>query len=201
MIGIIDYGVGNLKNVSNALNRLDKENIITKDINTLKKCEKLILPGVGAFGEGMDGLKESGLDTFLKDWVKSGKYVLGICLGMQLLFEKSYEMGEHKGLNFIKGEVVKFNADLNLKIPHMGWNRLEKNNDDEIIKGMEREYVYFVHSYLATNLDDKNLIAYANYGIKVPAIVRNENVIGMQFHPEKSDEAGKKLLVNYLELK
>lgn len=204
MIGIIDYGVGNLKNVSGALDRLNVDNIITDDISKLEKCEKLILPGVGAFKEGMNGLKERGLDKFLKSWVLSGKYILGICLGMQLLFDRSYEMGECDGLKFIKGEVVKFSSDMNLKIPHMGWNNLEKNHDDEILNELfksGKDYVYFVHSFYASDLKDENLIAYANYGVKVPAIVRNKNVMGMQFHPEKSDKVGMRLLINYLELK
>ena len=180
MIGIIDYGVGNLKNVSGALDRLNVENIITDDILKLKKCEKLILPGVGAFMEGMKGLEERGLDLFLRKWVESGKYILGICLGMQLLFDKSYEMGECEGLKFIKGEIIKFSPDINLKIPHMGWNCLLKNNDDDILKNIGKDYVYFVHSFYASELNDENLIAYADYGVKVPAIVRNKNVIGMQ---------------------
>ena len=199
MIGIIDYGAGNLRNVYNALNRLGYESIITNDTEVLKNCEKLIIPGVGAFEDGMKGLIENNLISFLNDWVKDGKYLLGICLGMQLLFDKSYEMGEHEGLGFIKGDVVPFDIPKSYKVPHMGWNELIINRADNIVKGITNgEYVYFVHSYHADNMNDEDLIAYSDYHYNVPAVVRHGNVIGMQFHPEKSDKTGTKLLLNYL---
>lgn len=199
MIGIIDYGAGNLRNVYNALNRLGFESVITNDINVLSTCEKLIIPGVGAFEDGMKGLRENDLVSFLKDWVKDGKYLLGICLGMQLLFDKSYEMGEHEGLGFIKGDVVPFDIPKSYKVPHMGWNELVINRADNIVKDITNgEYVYFVHSYHADNMNDEDLIAYSEYHYNVPAVVRHGNVIGMQFHPEKSDKTGTKLLLNYL---
>ncbi|MCR2032053.1 imidazole glycerol phosphate synthase subunit HisH [Anaerofustis stercorihominis] len=199
MIGIIDYGAGNLRNVYNALNRLGFESVITNDINVLRTCEKLIIPGVGAFEDGMKGLRENDLVPFLKDWVKDGKYLLGICLGMQLLFDKSYEMGEHEGLGFIKGDVVPFDIPKSYKVPHMGWNELAINRADNIVKDITNgEYVYFVHSYHADNMNDEDLIAYSEYHYNVPAVVRHGNVIGMQFHPEKSDKTGTKLLLNYL---
>ena len=199
MIGIIDYGAGNLRNVYNALNRLGFESVITNDINVLRTCEKLIIPGVGAFEDGMKGLRENDLVPFLKDWVKDGKYLLGICLGMQLLFDKSYEMGEHEGLGFIKGDVVPFDIPKSYKVPHMGWNELVINRADNIVKDITNgEYVYFVHSYHADNMNDEDLIAYSEYHYNVPAVVRHGNVIGMQFHPEKSDKTGTKLLLNYL---
>ena len=199
MIGIIDYGAGNLKNVYNALSRIGKKSIITSDTGVLENCEKLIIPGVGAFGDGMKGLEERNLIPFINSWVESGKYLLGICLGMQLLFEKSYEMGEHKGLGYIKGEVVPFDIPKSYKVPHMGWNELVINRQDSIVDGItDGEYVYFVHSYHASKMLDENLIAYSEYHIDVPAIVRKDNVIGMQFHPEKSDVTGTRLLVNFL---
>lgn len=199
MIGIIDYGAGNLRNVYNALNRLGFESVITNDINVLRTCEKLIIPGVGAFEDGMKGLRENDLVPFLKDWVKDGKYLLGICLGMQLLFDKSYEMGEHEGLGFIKGDVVPFDIPKSYKVPHMGWNELVINRADNIVKDITNgEYVYFVHSYHADNMNEEDLIAYSEYHYNVPAVVRHGNVIGMQFHPEKSDKTGTKLLLNYL---
>lgn len=199
MIGIIDYGAGNLRNVYNALNRLGFESVITNDINVLRTCEKLIIPGVGAFEDGMKGLRENDLVPFLKDWVKDGKYLLGICLGMQLLFDKSYEMGEHEGLGFIKGDVVPFDIPKSYKVPHMGWNELVINRADNIVKDITNgEYVYFVHSYHADNMNDEDVIAYSEYHYNVPAVVRHGNVIGMQFHPEKSDKTGTKLLLNYL---
>ncbi|WP_290771352.1 imidazole glycerol phosphate synthase subunit HisH [Anaerofustis sp.] len=199
MIGIIDYGAGNLKNVRNALSRLGFESIVTGDIDKLSKCDKLIIPGVGAFEDGMKGLVKNNLTDFLHEWVKEGKYILGICLGMQLLFDKSYEMGEHKGLGFIKGEVVPFDIPGEYKVPHMGWNELTINRDDNIVHNVKNgEYVYFVHSYHADNMNDEDLVAYSDYYYKVPAVVRHGNVIGMQFHPEKSDKTGEKLLLNYL---
>lgn len=199
MIGIIDYGAGNLKNVYNALLRLGFDSVITNDKDILSKCDKLIIPGVGAFGDGMEGLVENDLIDFIDNWVEEGKYLLGICLGMQLLFEKSYEMGEHKGLCYIKGEIVPFDIPKEYKVPHMGWNELVINREDNIVKGINNgEYVYFVHSYHADKMNDENLIAYSEYHYKVPAVVRNGNVIGMQFHPEKSDKTGEKLLLNFL---
>lgn len=199
MIGIIDYGAGNLKNVYNALLRLGYESVITSDIDVLNKCDKLIIPGVGAFEDGMIGLKEKNLIPFLDNWVTEGKYLLGICLGMQLLFNRSYEMGEHEGLGYINGEVVPFDIPKEYKVPHMGWNELVINKNDDIVKNINSgEYVYFVHSYHADKMDDENLIAYSEYHYKVPAIVRKGNVIGMQFHPEKSDKTGEKLLLNFL---
>ncbi|WP_294464848.1 imidazole glycerol phosphate synthase subunit HisH [uncultured Anaerofustis sp.] len=199
MIGIIDYGAGNLRNVYNALNRLGFKSVITNDIDILRDCDKLIIPGVGAFEDGMKGLRENDLIPFLKDWVKDGKYLLGICLGMQLLFYKSYEMGEHDGLGFIKGDVVPFDIPKSYKVPHMGWNELVINREDSIVKDITNgEYVYFVHSYHADNMNDEDLIAYSEYHYNVPAVVRHGNVIGMQFHPEKSDKTGTKLLLNYL---
>lgn len=199
MIGIIDYGAGNLKNVYNALLRLGFDSVITNDKDILSKCDKLIIPGVGAFGDGMKGLVENDLIDFIDNWVEEGKYLLGICLGMQLLFEKSYEMGEHKGLSYIKGEIVPFDIPKEYKVPHMGWNELVINREDNIVKGINNgEYVYFVHSYHADKMNEENLIAYSEYHYKVPAVVRNGNVIGMQFHPEKSDKTGEKLLLNFL---
>ena len=199
MIGIIDYGAGNLRNVKNGLSRIGVESIITDDTEILSGCEKLIIPGVGAFGDGMEGLEKRCLVPFIKEWVENGKYLLGICLGMQLLFEKSYEMGEHEGLGFIKGEVVPFDIPKEYKVPHMGWNELVINRKDSIVNGVnDGEYVYFVHSYHADSMRDEDLVAYSDYHIRVPAIVRRGNVIGMQFHPEKSDVCGRKLLENYV---
>jgi len=199
MIGVIDYGAGNLKNVCNALERLGYESVVTNDTKVLETCEKLIIPGVGAFFDGMKGLRDNDLIPFLNNWVKEGKYLLGICLGMQLLFDKSYEMGEHEGLGFIKGEVVPFDIPKTYKVPHMGWNELVINKEDNIVKDVDNgEYVYFVHSYHADKMNDEDLIAYSEYHYKVPAVVRHKNVIGMQFHPEKSDKTGTKLLLNYL---
>ena len=198
MIGIIDYGVGNLRNVENAVNRLGYYCVISSDAKVLAESEGLILPGVGAFGDSMDMLNGSGLRDFVDEWAAAGKYLLGICVGMQLLFERSYEMGVHQGLGYLKGEVVPFSPPL--KIPHMGWNQLELDRDDEILKGVKSgDYVYFVHSYYATP-QAENLLAHTDYGVKAAAVVKKGNLYGTQFHPEKSGETGNLILKNFLEL-
>ena len=198
MIGIIDYKVGNLLNVSHAVNRLGYECVISDDVDVLGKCDALILPGVGAFGACMENYRKSGLGEFVENWLKEGKYILGICVGMQILFEKSYEMGEYDGLGYFKGEVVKFEAPL--KIPHMGWNELKINRTDPIMEGInDGDYVYFVHSYHAL-ADKDDVIAYTDYGSEVTAIVGRDNLYATQFHPEKSGDIGHKILGNYLKI-
>lgn len=193
MIAIIDYGAGNLFSVKNALDYLGFENIITKDADDLRKADRLILPGVGAFPDAMRMLNESGLVEVIKE--EAGrKPLLGICLGMQMLFEKGYEFGETDGLGFIKGSVKLMTPEGNLPIPHIGWNSLEKNVPCKLLdKCAEGEYVYFVHSY-AAECDSKNVAAYCDYGMKIPALVQEENVYGAQFHPEKSGETGLNIL-------
>lgn len=199
MIGIIDYGVGNLHSVKNALDYLKCECIISSKIDDLSKCDKLILPGVGAFGDGIKLLEEKGLDLFVKDFALTGKPLLGICLGMQLLFEKSYEKGEHEGLSLIPGTINKIIVS-DLKVPHMGWNCLSINNENLLTNGLsDLDYVYFVHSYMAFT-EEKYINAYTDYQIKIPAMVSNGNIYGCQFHPEKSDEIGMKILRNFIDL-
>lgn len=194
---IIDYGMGNLHSLKNALDRIDFETVISSDIDVIKNADSLILPGVGAFGMAMDNLRELGLVDIIKEQVKNGKYLLGICLGMQLLFEKSFEYGEHEGLGLIDG-TVKY-MDIDLKVPHMGWNALKFETNDDILKYIKEEnYVYYVHSYYADKCND--IIAYSDYEKKIPGIVRNGNVIGMQFHPEKSANVGRDLLMAYKEM-
>ncbi len=201
MIAIIDYGLGNLNSVYKALERLGCEAKITSDFEEINNSRAIILPGVGAFHDAMDNLNQTGLIDCIKQNVESGKPLLGICLGMQLLYEKSYEDGEWEGLGFLKGEIVKFEEDL--KVPHMGWNQLKINKDhkdDEILKYVEEgDYVYFVHSYYAKS-DFNEVLAYADYGVKVPGIVSKDNVYGMQFHPEKSGETGLNLLKAFGEM-
>lgn len=198
MIGIIDYKAGNLLNVSHAVNRLGYEAVITDDTDLLSKSDALILPGVGAFGACVDNFRKSGLYPFVDEWINSGKYILGICVGMQMLFERSFEMGEHKGLGYFKGDVVRFEE--NLKVPHMGWNQLEIIRDDPLMDGVENgEYVYFVHSYHAL-ADRADVIAYTDYYHDVTAIIGRENIYATQFHPEKSSGTGEKILKNYLEI-
>ena len=207
MIAVIDYGVGNLFSLLSSLNYVGLHTKLTNDIEEIKNANGIILPGVGAFRDAIGNLEKYGLKETLINEAKNGKPFLGICLGMQMLFEKSYEYGEYEGLGLINGtveEIKKYileNSDL--KIPHMGWNSLiinERFKDDKILKDVDNnEYVYYVHSYFAKT-DMKNIVTYSEYGTKIPGIVKNENVYGMQFHPEKSGDTGLKLLKNWGEL-
>ncbi|MCR5541613.1 MAG: imidazole glycerol phosphate synthase subunit HisH [Ruminococcus sp.] len=200
MIAIIDYGAGNIFSVKNALDHLGVESKLTDKKEDLIAADEIILPGVGAFPWAMNMLKNSGLVDTIKEQAKV-KPFLGICLGMQLLFEKSYEFEECDGLGLIKGRVDKI-TDPGLVIPHMGWNKLEYNKQTPIFKGLgDDEYVYFVHSYKALCENEDNLYAYSEYGSKVPAVVGDNGfVYGCQFHPEKSGETGLKILKNFAEL-
>ena len=204
MIGIVDYGMGNLFSVYNALDRLGADAVISSDPAVLTGCDGLILPGVGAFRDAMAALKEQGVDEFLKEYVDSGRPLLGICLGMQLLFESSDEHGFSEGLCFLDGHIAKFSGidqtGKTYKVPHMGWNKLKFKNDHPLLEGLEEDYVYFVHSYYAQVKDSAELIAVATYDVEVPGIVGKGNVMGMQFHPEKSGQMGKGLLNNYIKL-
>ena len=207
MIAVIDYGVGNLFSLLSSLNYVGLHTKLTNDIEEIKNAKGIILPGVGAFRDAIGNLEKYGLKETLINEAKNGKPFLGICLGMQMLFEKSYEYGEYEGLGLINGtveEIKKYipeNSDL--KIPHMGWNSLiinERFKDDKILKDVDNnEYVYYVHSYFAKT-DIKNIVAYSEYGTKILGIVKNKNVYGMQFHPEKSGDTGLKLLKNWGEL-
>ncbi len=199
MIAIIDYGVGNLKSVYKALNNLGLQTIIATTNQEIISSKAVVLPGVGAFKDAMAQLSNSGLTEGLMKTVEAGKPVLGICLGMQLLFDKSFEDGEFQGLGLLKGEIHRFNEGL--KVPHMGWNQLDKHIEDSIGRGLsDKEYVYFVHSYYLKVQERKNVIYSCNYGINFPAVVRKNNIIGMQFHPEKSGKTGLQLLKNFGEL-
>ncbi len=198
MIAIIDYDAGNIKSVSKALEKLGADIVVTSDPAVINASKAMILPGVGSFGMAMDQLRRLGLDSCIKKNVEEGKLLLGICLGMQLLYEKSFEDGEWQGLGLMKGTITRF-TDQKLKIPHMGWNQLLENRKDPIGKGLGAgEYVYFVHSYYAEPVDWHDVVYYAEYGVNVPGVVRTDNVIGMQFHPEKSSTTGMKLLKNFL---
>ena len=207
MIAVIDYGVGNLFSLLSSLKYVGLDTKLTNDIEEIQSAKGIILPGVGAFRDAIGNLEKYGLKETLINEAKNGKPFLGICLGMQMLFEKSYEYGEYEGLGLINGtveEIKKYipeNSDL--KIPHMGWNSLiinERFKDDKILKDVDNnEYVYYVHSYFAKT-DMKNIVTYSEYGTKIPGIVKNENVYGMQFHPEKSGDTGLKLLKNWGEL-
>ena len=196
---IVDYGLGNLGSVSRGFARAGIDTKISRDLNEIKSADSLILPGVGAFRNAIKSLNDLELITPIKDFVKSGKYMIGICLGMQLLYEKSHEYGEYEGLGLIEGDVDFL--DIDLKVPHMGWNNLKfEKSDDEILKYIKEDsYVYFVHSYYA-NSSNKELVAYAEYEKKIPGIVRKDNIYGLQFHPEKSGEVGENILKAYKEL-
>lgn len=202
MIAIIDYGMGNLKSIKNALKLLNIESVSTSDKEVIRKAKAIILPGVGAFKQAMDNLKEKRLDTLIKEVAKEEKLILGICLGMQLLFEKGFEGEEEEGLGLLKGDIKKLHPKERVKIPHMGWNKLIADNEDKNFSSSSSDkFVYYVHSFMATDYEDKDLVAYSNYGgLKIPGIVRKDNIIGMQFHPEKSGEAGLNLLKEFGEM-
>lgn len=192
MIAIIDYGVGNLFSLRSSLTHLGLEAVVTADAQTIRKADRLILPGVGAFGDAMDKLSATGLVPVIREQAAQ-KPLLGICLGMQLLFEKSYEYGEHGGLGFVKGEVCPLEPDLKdktLKVPQIGWNALHIVRDDPLFRYIrEGEYVYYVHSYYGKNCTGSTL-AVSDYSIPVTGVVRAGRVYGTQFHPEKSGETG-----------
>jgi glutamine amidotransferase len=195
---IIDYDVGNLESVRKAFLQVGLKTVISKDKTVLEQATSLILPGVGAFNESMEALKKSGLIPTIKAHVKQGKYLFGICLGMQLLYDKSFEFGEYEGLGLLKGTIDYLDVDL--KVPHMGWNTLKIDQFHPLLKYInEGDFVYFVHSYYV-NTKEENIIASASYGVKVPAIVAKDNIIATQFHPEKSGEVGLNILKAYKEL-
>ena len=199
MITIIDYGMGNLKSVYNALKKVNFDCQISSEVTDIEMADKLILPGVGAFTDAMDNLQNLDLILPIRKKVNDGCPLLGICLGMQMLFDEGYECELRKGLGFIEGKIKLMNSKENLKIPHIGWNRLEFNRENKILNNINKEsFVYYVHSFMATEMIDENLIAYSKYGdINIPGIVNKGNVYGMQFHPEKSGEVGLKILKNF----
>ena len=197
MIGIIDYGVGNLFSLCSSFDTIGAQTFVSGDEKELAKADKLILPGVGAFGDAADKLRQTGLDGFVRQQAEKGVPLMGICLGMQLLFQKGFEYGEHEGLGLLKGNVVSMKGRLpeDLKIPHMGWNALQIVNQDSrlLSKIKEGDHVYFVHSFYAEGCED-SLAATAEYGIPITAAVEKGNIFGGQFHPEKSGEVGLNIL-------
>ncbi len=224
-IGVVDYGIGNIANVTRCLEYITKKEKILRVYNEkdILQCDKIILPGVGAFKSAMQHLEQMNLIEPIINFVKDGRYILGICLGMQLLFEKSFEFGEHNGLGLIKGNITKFdftesNDKLNqsnnqndnstilhnkkdLKIPHIGWNKNFIQQKHKILSNLEDSfYLYFVHSYHA-NCNEQFILATCDYGIKFPSIVNKENIIGIQPHPERSHKIGFEIMQNFLNLK
>lgn len=203
MIAIVDYGVGNLFSLKCSFAAIGQEATVTEDRAVLKQAEKLVLPGVGAFGDAAQKLRATGLDTVIVEQAARGKPILGICLGMQLLFDRSLEYGEHRGLGLIPGDVLPI-ADVipkDYKIPHIGWNALRFPKSSPLFRGIsEGDCVYFVHSFYATGCEDY-VIAQAEYGAMLTAAAQNKNVFGCQFHPEKSGNVGLRILKAFAELK
>ena len=199
MIVIIDYNVGNLKSVLGAFKRIGLDAVVSRDEKIIKEAKGIVLPGVGTFPTAMKNLEKYHLVELLKERKEAGIPILGICLRMQILFEKGYEVEETKGLGFIPGTVCYM--DIDEKVPHMGWNQLHKTQDHPLLKYVhENEDVYFVHSYMA-HVNDENLVAYSDYGsTKVTALVQNKNVMGCQFHPEKSGMVGQNILRAFKEM-
>lgn len=200
MVGIIDYGVGNLFSLCSSFKAIGEEAFVSGDLEKLALADRLVLPGVGAFEDAANKLRSSGLDTFVREQAAAGKPLLGICLGMQLLFEKSFEYGEHAGLGLLKGQVVPMEGRLpaGLKIPHMGWNRLEVKGGT-LLQNVDGQYVYFVHSFFAGSCED-SLAAVTEYGIPITAAVERGSVFGCQFHPEKSGNVGLSILRRFCEI-
>ena len=200
MTGIIDYGVGNLFSLCSSCKAIGEEAFVSGDASQLAKADRLILPGVGAFEDAAKKLRDSGMADFVRTQTAAGKPLLGICLGMQLLFERSYEYGCHEGLGLLKGQVVPMEGKLpaNLKIPHMGWNALDVRRGT-LLEGLSGQYVYFVHSFFAENCED-SLSALTEYGIPITAAVEKGNIYGCQFHPEKSGNVGLGILRKFAEV-
>ena len=201
MITMIDYGIGNYRSVQKALEAVGATVYLTRDTDEIAQAEKLILPGVGAFGASVDALRERGQDEAIYAAVKAGTPLLGICVGMQLLLDSSEELGEHCGLGLIGGRVRKFSAEHGLKIPHIGWNQLHHEHSSPLLAGIEEgDYAYFVHSFYCDPIDSADMLASTEYGQRYASIIGRANVFGIQFHAEKSQKVGLQILRNFAEL-
>jgi len=202
MLAVVDYGAGNLRSVVHALNHLGVQNMrIVRDGRDLKGADKIILPGVGAFGAGMNQLAERNLVQPLRDAAAAGVPMLGICVGMQFLFDRSDEMGEFEGLGIIPGYVTRFPKMATLKVPHMGWNQVRQCRSCELLEGLTPDsYGYFVHSYYCTPENPEDIVAEVDYGVPFTAVVQHENVYAVQFHPEKSQTMGLQIYTNFLKV-
>ena len=199
---LIDAGTGNLRSVQKALEAVGANVLRTDDPKKVVSGGRVVLPGVGAFGDFMSGLRARGLEEAVNDAVQRGIPLLGICVGMQALFEVGEEMGEYKGLGLLQGKVVKFADSLSVKIPHTGWNQLETRNDARLFDQVnDGAYVYFNHSYYCLPQNSSDVLATTDYGINYACAVQRENIFGVQFHPEKSQAVGLKILKNFLEAK
>ncbi len=195
MIGIIDYKLNNLRSVQKAFEKVGAEAFVSSDAGELSQADKLVLPGVGAFGKAMENIVSLGLNELIYSHVQKGKPLIGICLGMQLLFSKSFENGEHEGLNIVSGEIKLFPSSV--KVPHIGWNQIEIQRQSKLLADVvDNSFVYFVHSFYAEPREAVTLTT-TEYGFHFPSIIQKENICGIQFHPEKSQRAGLLLLKNF----
>ncbi len=201
MIAIIDYDAGNIKSVEKAVDLLGQESVVTADSEEIFRADKVILPGVGAFGDAMGNLRRTGLDDVIRQVVRKGTPFLGICLGLQLLFERSDEAPGVEGLGILKGEILRIPDKEGLKIPHMGWNSLHLEHGGRLFRGVEEgAYVYFVHSYYLKAAEEEIVKASTEYSVHIHASVEKDNVFACQFHPEKSSDVGLSILKNFVEL-
>lgn len=201
MIAIVDYGAGNLMSVKKALDFIGADSIITSNPAELASAEKVILPGVGSFGDAMESMREKGLVEAVKASALSGKPFLGICLGLQLLFAESEESPEAQGLALLNGKITQIPTDIGLKVPHIGWNSVEISEGSRLFNGIKNgSYFYFVHSYYLNGADENAVAGTTEYGVKIQCAVERENLFATQFHPEKSGEVGLRLLKNFVEL-
>ena len=202
MIGIIDYDAGNIKSVEKALQYLGQETVVSRDPQVLLKADKVILPGVGSFGDAMENLKKYGLVPVIHEIVEKGTPFLGICLGLQLLFESSDETPGVEGLGILKGKILRIPPSTGLKIPHMGWNSIDIKEDSRLFEGIDRQsYMYFVHSYYLKARNPEDVAATTWYSTDIHAAVEHDNIFACQFHPEKSSELGLRILKNFADLR
>lgn len=198
-ITIVDYDVGNFRNVQKAFQTIGADAEITNSAKAVNSARAVVLPGVAAFGDAINNLRERNLDQPVLNAVKAGKPVLGICVGLQLLFDESEEMGRHLGLGILPGKIVRFPETLT--VPHMGWNQIEPERDHPLLKNIDPgDFAYFAHSYYAAPASTDHVIAYTNYGQPYPSIVGKDNVCAIQFHPEKSQQVGLQILKNFVDL-
>ncbi len=198
MIAILDYDAGNIKSVEKAFKILGEDSVLTRDFSVIEKADRVVLPGVGSFADAMNHLKKYELDKAIKDFVKSGKPFLGICLGLQLLFNSSEESKGVDGLGILEGEILRIPSEEGLKIPHIGWNSLEYPNTGRLFDGIdEGSFVYFVHSYYLKARDEAIVKATTEYGVNIHASIEKDNIFACQFHPEKSSTVGLKILKNF----
>jgi glutamine amidotransferase len=198
-IAIIDYGVGNLRSVEKAFTSQGIEAVVTSDEKVLRAADKLVLPGVGAFKACMDGLKARGFDELVLDAAKTGKPIIGLCVGLQMMFDEGHEFGVHKGLGLMPGRVVKFPDKL--RVPHIGWNQVEFKRDHKVFTDLPSQtFFYFVHSFYVESADSSCVLGETDYGMRYASICGRDNIVGVQFHPEKSQTAGLRLLKNFAEI-